>query len=108
METNLNQSLTILGEDGKEFKPKSKASSTANNLFLDSELTKIALDSQKNYDKALLSMMKVCSNACVKSFKIDRLTKTEENCLKSCQYNYMNTVSIGRDVINHFLQNERK
>ena len=106
MEDNLNQTITFLGSSNSEL-------SRTNNFLLSTESLiselndsshRLILDGQLNMERVLVSTMSQCANKCITSFKIEKITKSEETCLQSCHYKYLNTISSGLGIMNAYLK----
>lgn len=108
MSDNINQTITFLGSgnsqnqnDYEDFLLSSKSLISE----LDDKSHRFLLDGQYNIERILLSMVNKCSEVCIKNFKIDKLTKSEEDCLLKCQYNYLKTYKLGVGIMNSLINN---
>lgn len=111
MEQNLNQSVNLIDKDGNIVQKQNN--NNYNNLSYDNDnfdSSVLDLEGEKmkrifanNYDLALTQMYDKCAKQCFNSFKIGKLTKSEENCLVPCHFKYLQSINIGNDIMNFIL-----
>jgi len=108
-DSNINQTVTFLGsgnsQNEKEYEDYLLSSKSLISE-LDDKSHRFLLDGQFNIERVLTSTINKCSNLCLKNFKIDKITKSEEDCLLKCQYNYLKTYKLGLGVMNSLINNQ--
>ncbi len=107
MDENLNQTITFLGSGSKmnekNFDHYLNSAETLLNE-IDTSTHRFLLDKELNMERTTLSMLKFCGKECINNFKIEKITKTEEDCLLSCHFKYLNIVKSGVGVMNGYLK----
>ena len=106
MDDNLNQTITFLGSSNNDLSKTNNFLASTENLIneLNSASHRLILDGQLNMERVLVSTMSQCANKCINSFKIEKITKSEETCLQSCHYKYLQTISNGLGIMNAYLK----
>ncbi len=104
MNEYLNQSISFTDKNGNVVKKNNKEKLDS----LDKDLSQFLLNIESNQQKVIAAMIKECSKTCLVSFKVDKLTNTETDCVIPCQNKYFATVDIGVDIINSFLNKKNK
>lgn len=95
VEENINQTINFLGDLGKAGDEKSGMPFGPPHRLL--------LDSSNNWERSLNRMMLICAEECVSNYKVNKLTKGEEDCVYSCHSKWMRTVALGVAVVNSHL-----
>jgi len=107
MDENLNQTITFLGSGSKlnQNNLDQYINSTETLLNeLDASSNRFLLDKELNMERAALTMLKFCGRQCINNFKIEKITKSEEDCLLSCHFKYLNILKSGVSVMNGYLK----
>lgn len=108
MDDNLNQTITFLGSSNSDTTKANNFLASTESLIneLNSASHRLILDGQLNMERVLVSTMGQCANKCITSFKIEKITKSEETCLQSCHFKYFQTISNGLGVMNAYLKDK--
>lgn len=102
MDKNLNQTVTIANQNQQITPTVKKVNMNDEGIF------RMYSNSVTNYNMLVNNMLISCSERCLSSFKIEKLTRTENTCVDFCSKNYMRSVNIGINVVNSFLMEEAK
>lgn len=106
MDENLNQTITFLGGSKvkeNDFERYINSTETILNE-MDISTHRFLMDRELNMERVSLSMLRFCGKQCINNFKIEKITKTEEDCLLSCHFKYLNIVKSGLGVMNGYLK----